>query len=83
MCTRLTTLLLAAGIIAWTVVGCAQQHDSESPPTYHAPCVHPTNHELGFVRSAEGPWPKFRTIAGNVYLGVRGLDRTRPWGRCG
>lgn len=80
MCTRLVVLMLAAGIIVWTAAGCAREDARESPRTHRAPCAHPTRHELGFVRSAEGPWPKFRTLGGDVYVGVRGLDQDTSLG---
>jgi len=80
MRTRLTTLLLAAGIIAWTAAGCTQQDPGRSAPTYRASCPHPTKYELGFVRSAEGPWPSFRTTGGEVYVGVRGLEQDTALG---
>jgi hypothetical protein len=74
MRTRPTTLLLAAGVIAWTAPGCALQEPSRWSPGHRAPCPHPTKHELGFTRSADGPWPSFRSAGGEVYVGVRGLD---------
>ncbi|MGZ4436952.1 MAG: hypothetical protein ACXVW6_04895 [Nocardioidaceae bacterium] len=80
MRTRLTTLLVAAGIIAWTATGCAQQDPGRSSPAYPTRCPHPTKHELGFVRSAEGPWPSFRTTGGEVYVGVRGLEQDTALG---
>jgi hypothetical protein len=81
MRTRLTTLLLAAGIIAWTAPGCAQQEPSRSSSSHRAPCPHPTKHELGFVRSADGPWPSFRSTGGEVYVGVRGLEQHTALGK--
>ncbi|MGZ4663494.1 MAG: hypothetical protein ACXV5Q_00190 [Frankiaceae bacterium] len=75
MRTRLTILLLAAGIIASTAAGCAQQDPDRSGPPYRASCPHPTKYELGFVRSADGPWPSFRSAGGQVYVGVRGLEQ--------
>lgn len=75
MRTRLTTLLLAAGILAWTAAGCDQPDPGQLSPASRKPCPHPTKHELGFVPSAEGPWPSFRTTGGEVYVGVRGLEQ--------
>lgn len=75
MRTRLTTLLLAAAVILWTVGGCARQEHREPSPGHRAPCPHASRHELGFVRSADGPWPSFRSAGGEVYVGVRGLEQ--------
>ena len=80
MRTRLTTLLRAAGIIPWAAAGCAQQDPGRGPSTDGPPCAHPIKHELGFVQSADGPWPSFRSVGGEVYVGVRGLEQDTALG---
>ena len=77
---RLTTVLLAAGIIPWASAGCAQQDPGRGPSADRPPCPHPTKHELGFVQAADGPWPSLSSAGGEVYVGVRGLEQDTALG---
>jgi hypothetical protein len=81
MRTRLTALLLSAGFIAGAAPGCAWTQHSRSSAGHRPPCAHPAKHELGFVRSTDGPWPSFHSAGGDVYVGVRGLGEDTLFGK--
>ena len=80
MRTRRVGVLLAGGAMTLSAGGCGQLDLRPEPSTSRPPCAQPTRHELGFVQAAGGPWPSFRTTGGEVYVGVRGLDRDTALG---
>src|SRR6476469_7201643 len=75
MRTRLTIVLLAAGIVPWSAAGCALRDSGGGPSADRPTCAHPAKHQLGFVQAAGGPWPSVRSAGGEVYVGVRGLEQ--------